>query len=250
MGNCICPKSSKIGQKKNNGNDDHIKIDTDDFNEADYPVFYLDFYSKKYKNIQKVYTEIATVNYEQVFKVYKIFITLNFLQHISNVVEIEKEFNKGIVTKHLKKQEFKECTMEQMREFIEKYNSSFDIDSSDWFKSTPTTDIFIRAEKNEKNKIKTLSMFYEKKGLYLKYNTTNFEKVKIPNEEKNDIKPNKVVEIYNNCKREFQHDSNLENFYFDGNISENNYDHSKYDIEVGSNIISFNYDIYKNKNSI
>ena len=144
MGSCIdpCPKPNKKRMK--NGIDDHIKIDTDDFIETDYPIFYPDFYSKKYKNIQKVYTEIATVNYEQVFKVYKIFITLNFLQNISNVVEIEKEFNKGIVTKHLKKQEFKECTMEQMREFIEKYNSLFDIDSSSWFKSTPTTDIFIR----------------------------------------------------------------------------------------------------------
>ena len=163
MGTCICPKSSKIGQKKNNVIDDHIKIDTNDFNEADYPVFYLDFYSKKYKNIQKVYTEIKIVNYALVFKVYKIFITLNFKQNISTIVEIEKVFSKGGVKKHLKKQEFKECTMEQMRQFIEKYNSSFDIDSSDWFKSTPTTDIFIRSEKNEKNKIKTLSMFYEKK---------------------------------------------------------------------------------------
>jgi len=139
--------------------------------------------------------------------------------------------------------------MEQMRQFIEKYNSSFDIDSSDWFKSAPTTDIFIRAEKNEKNKIKTLSMFYEKKGLNLKYNTTNFEKVKIPNEERNDIKPNKVVEIYNNCKREFQYDNNLENFYFDGNISENNYDYSNYIIQVQNNNILFNNNNYRpNKN--
>ena len=136
--------------------------------------------------------------------------------------------------------------MEQMSQFIEKYNSAFDIDSSSWFKSTPTTDIFIRAEKNEKNKIKTLSMFYEKKGLNLKYNTTNFEKVKIPNEERNDIKPNKVVEIYNNCKREFQYDNNLENFYFDGNISENNYDYSNYIIQVQNNNILFNNNNYNN----
>ena len=246
MGTCICPKSSKIGQKKNNGIDDHIKIDTDDFNEADYPVFYPDFYSKKYKNIQKVYTEITIVNYALVFKVYKIFITLNFKQNISTIVELEKVYYKGGVKKHLKKQEFKECNMEQMSQFIEKYNSAFDIDSSSWFKSTPTTDIFIRSEKNEKNKIKTLSMFYEKKGLNLKYNTTNFEKVKIPNEERNDIKPNKVVEIYNNCKKEFQYDNNLENFYFDGNISENNYDYSNYIIQVQNNNILFNNNNYNN----
>ena len=167
---CICSKSLPKGQGKNNGIDDHIKIDTGNFIETDYPIFYPDFYSKKYKNIQKVYTEIATLNYEQVFKVYKIFITLNFLQNISNVVEIEKVFtNNGGVKKHLKKQEFKECSMEQMREFIEKYNSLFDIDSSSWFKSTPTTDIFIRSEKNGNNKIKTLTMFYEKKALNLKY---------------------------------------------------------------------------------
>ena len=162
MGNCICSSPLPIGQSKKNGIDDHIKIDTYDFIETDYPIFYPDFYSKKYKNIQKVYTEITAENYALVFKVHKIFITLNFQQNISTVVEIEKVFSKGI-KKHLKKQEFKECSMEQMRQFIEKYNKSFDIDSSSWFKSIPTTDIFIRSEKSGKNKIKTLSMFYEKK---------------------------------------------------------------------------------------
>ena len=170
-------------QRKKNPIDDHIKIDTDDFVETDYPIFYPHFYSKKHKNIQKVYTECVMENYVMVFKIHKIFITLNFQQKISTVVEIEKIITEGI-KKHLKKQEFKGCHIEQMREFIEKYNSSFDIDASSWFKSTPTTDIFIRSEKSGKNKIKTLSMFYEKKGLKLKYDTTNFEKVKIPNEEK------------------------------------------------------------------
>ena len=112
MGSCIdpCPKPNKKRMK--NGIDDHIKIDTDDFIETDYPIFYPDFYSKKYKNIQKVYTEITAENYALVFKVHKIFITLNFQQNISTVVEIEKVFSKGI-KKHLKKQEFKECSMEK-----------------------------------------------------------------------------------------------------------------------------------------
>lgn len=197
MGNNICSCCLPNGQRKQDGIDNHIKIDADEFNETDYSIFFPDFYSKKYKNIQKVYTEITTANHSLVFKVHKIFITLNFKQNISTVVEIEKVFTNG-VKKHLKKQEFKECSMEHIRQFIEKYNSLFDIDSSSWFKSTPTTDIFIRSEKFGENKIKTLSMFYEKKGLNLKYNTTNFEKVKMPNEEIKDIKPNKVVEIYNN----------------------------------------------------
>ena len=221
---CICSKSLQSSQGKNNGIDDHIKIDTDNFIETNYPVFSPDFYSKKHKNIQKIYTEMTTENYQQVFKVNKIFITLNFQQNISTVVEIEKIFSK-IFKKHLKKQEFKECNMEQMREFIEKYNSLFNIDSSSWFQSTPTTDIFIRAEKSGENKIKTLSMFYEKNGLNLKCNTTNFEKIKIPFEERNDIKPNEVVEIYNQSKKEFLFDTNIETFYYDGNISENNYDY-------------------------
>ena len=50
-----------------------------------------------------------------------------------------------------------------MRSFIEKYNSTFNITSTDWLKTTSTTDIFIKSEKNDKNEIKTLSMFYEKK---------------------------------------------------------------------------------------
>ena len=159
---CICSKSLPKGQGKNNGIDDHIKIDTDNFIETNYPVFSPDFYSKKHKNIQKIYTEMTTENYQQVFKVHKIFITLNFQQNISTVLEIEKVFSKRS-KKHLKKQEFKECNMEQMREFIEKYNSLFDIDSSSWFQSTPTTDIFIRAEKRPENKIKLCLCFMKKK---------------------------------------------------------------------------------------
>ena len=50
-----------------------------------------------------------------------------------------------------------------MRSFIEKYNSTFNITSTDWLKTTSTTDIFIKSEKNDKNEIKTLSMFYEKR---------------------------------------------------------------------------------------
>ena len=40
-------------QRKKNPIDDHIKIDTDDFVETDYPIFYPHFYPKKHKNIQK-----------------------------------------------------------------------------------------------------------------------------------------------------------------------------------------------------
>ena len=74
------------------------------------------------------------------FKIHKIFITLNFQQNISTVVEIEKVITEGI-KQHLKKQEFQGTTIELLRQYIEKYNSIFNIDSSTWFKSTPTTDI-------------------------------------------------------------------------------------------------------------
>ena len=60
------------------------------------------------------------------------------------------------------------------------------------------------------------------------------------NEERNDIKPNEVVEIYNNCKKEFKYDTNLEIFYFDGTISENDY---LYYYETGLSKTSCNLDL-------
>ena len=53
MGNCICSSPLPIGQSKKNGIDDHIKIDTYDFIETDYPIFYPDFYSKNTKTFKK-----------------------------------------------------------------------------------------------------------------------------------------------------------------------------------------------------
>ena len=87
---CLGSDTLPADQKRQNIKDDHIKIDTDDFVESDYPIFSPNFYSKKYKNIQKVYTECVIENYTEVFKIHKIFITLNFQQNISTVVEIEK----------------------------------------------------------------------------------------------------------------------------------------------------------------
>ena len=141
---------------------EHIIIDTDNFIEADYPIFNPDYYSKKYKNIKKVYTESTVENYAEIYKIHKIFITIDFQKKISTVIEIEKAIGNEI-KQHLTKQEFKGSNINQMRSFIEKYNSTFNITSTDWLKTTSTTDIFIKSEKNDKNEIKTLSMFYEKK---------------------------------------------------------------------------------------
>ena len=174
---CLGSKTLPDDQAKKNEENKHIIIDTDNFIETDYPIFSPDFYSKKHKNIQKVYTELIVDNYTDIYKIHKIFITIDFQKNLSTVTEIEKVI--GNETKlHLTKQEFKGCRINKMRPFIEKYNSIFNIICSDWLTSTPTTDIFIKSEKNDKNEIKTLCMFYEKKGLKLKCSSTNYKKYK------------------------------------------------------------------------
>ena len=50
---CICSSSLPKNQRTNNGTD----YDTDNFIETDYPIFFPNFYSKRYKNILKIYTE-------------------------------------------------------------------------------------------------------------------------------------------------------------------------------------------------
>jgi hypothetical protein len=176
-------------QAKKNEENEHIIIDTDNFIESDYPIFNPDYYSKKYKNIKKVYTELIVDNYIDIYKIHKKFITIDFQKKISTLTEIEKVISNETKLR-LTKQEFNGCSINQLRPFIEKYNSTFNIISSDWFKTKPTTDIFIKSEKNDKNEIKTLSMFYEKKGLNLKCISTNLKNTKIPKKEKKDVKPN------------------------------------------------------------
>ena len=105
---CICSSSLPKNQRTNNGTD----YDTDNFIETDYPIFFPNFYSKRYKNILKIYTEFTTENNQQVFKVHKIFITLNFKENKSTVIEIEKEYSKES-KKHLKKQQLYGCSMSQ-----------------------------------------------------------------------------------------------------------------------------------------
>ena len=52
---CLGSDTLPEDQKRQKIIDAHIKIDTDDFVESDFPIFSPNFYSKKYKNIQKVY---------------------------------------------------------------------------------------------------------------------------------------------------------------------------------------------------
>ena len=246
---CLGSKTLPDDQAKKNEENKHIIIDTDNFIETDYPIFSPDFYSKKHKNIQKIYTELIVDNYTDIYKIHKIFITIDFQKNISTVTEIEKVI--GNETKqHLTKQEFKGCRINKMRPFIEKYNSIFNIICSDWLTSTPTTDIFIKSEKNDKNEIKTLCMFYEKKGLKLKCSSTNIKNTNIPKEEKKDVKPNELVNMYNECLGEFNLDTNHEIFYFDGNISKINYDYSNYFPPVPKIINNqINNNNFKNYNS-
>ena len=125
------------------------------------PFSILIIIQKKIKHQKSVYG-ITVENYAEIYKIHKIFITIDFQKKISTVKEIEKAIGNEI-KQHLTKQEFKGCNINQMRSFIEKYNSTFNITSTDWLKTTSTTDIFIKSEKNDKNEIKTLSMFYEKR---------------------------------------------------------------------------------------
>ena len=114
---------------------------------------------------------------------HKIFINLDFKQNISTVIEIEKVITNGI-KEHLINQQFNGCSIEQMRQYIAKYNSIFNIDSSTWFETEPTTDIFIRSEIKDKKETKTVLIFYDKKSQNLRYNLMNISKIETPKKKK------------------------------------------------------------------
>jgi len=185
-----------------NSDDENNYIDTDDFRIGDFPLFQPNFYNKNIKNIKKVYEERTNEGNNTISKIHKIFIIVNYeVKRITSIeIEIEKSGNQ-ILRKHLKKLIYHGCFLDNVKILLEKYNSIFGVDSSLWYQSNPSTDIYIKAEKNN-NIIKSFQMFYEKDTSTLKVN----KKMKYhqsdtsSSEEFYNIKPEGVVSKYNELK--------------------------------------------------
>ena len=107
------------------------------------------------------------------------------------------------------------CSLDHIKEYLEKYNSIFNIDSRKWYEEKTTTDIFIKSEKVE-NLTKTLQIYYEKDLSKLRYEEID----------KNEygtitcdgifsgLKPHGVVNKYNELKSSYAYDFEPEIFNY------------------------------------
>ena len=244
---CLDSLSVKTNNNNNNNNYHYSRsysinpnyinnnVDTDDFNEGDFPHFQPYYYDKNIKNIKKVYEERIKEGNNIKVKIHKILILINYVERNTTTIQIEIEKLDGrTIKKHLTQLFNNECSLDNVRSLLEKYNPIFKIDSKEWYKSKSSSDIYIKAEKINNNLYKIFEMFYEKDISRLKLN----KKIKYGNSDKSseaiysNINPGEVVKKYNELK----------SIYYDNNPEIFDYAEEPNEIEE-----SDDYNYYSNK---
>ena len=211
--------SNSFASKSNDDNNPiyiNNNVDTDDFNEGDFPHFQPYFYDKNIKNIKKVYEERINEGNNIKVKIHKILILINYVERNTTTIQIEIEKLDGrTINRHLTQLFYKECSLDNVRTLLEKYNSLFKIDSRQWYKSKSSSDIYIKAEKINDKLFKIIEMFYEKDISRLTFNKI----IKCGNSENSseviysNITPWEIVRKYNELKSIY-YDNNPEIFDF------------------------------------
>ena len=197
-----------------NDADDNI-YETDDFNLEDYPHFRFNFYFKDIRNINKVLSEKVYENGEYKIKMHKIFIGLNCTMNKSKTIEIE--VIKGTnYKKHLRTEILDGCSLEIVKGLLEKYNSEFNIDSSSWYLKEHTTDIYVKSDKVSEMNTKTLQVFYDKD-----ISRFSFKEIEVDSCGTiicdgifYGMKPEGIVNKYNELKAEYSLDDRPEIFHY------------------------------------
>ena len=238
-----CSDSSAV-QSNNNNNNYHYSytnnpiyinnnVDTDDFNEGDFPHFQPNYYDKNIKNIKKVYEKRINEGNNIKVKIHKILILINYVERNTTTIQIEIEKLDGrTIKKNLTQLFYNECSFDNVRPLLEKYNSAFKIDSRKWYKSKSSSDIYKKVEKINNNLYKIFEMFYEKDisrlilNKIIKYgNSENSSEAIYSN-----INPGEVVKKYNELKSIY-YENNPEIFQYDEELPEesdaNNYSNNK-----------------------
>jgi hypothetical protein len=158
-----CSDSNSVETNYKNSNYANDNVDTDDFFEGDYPFFQPNYYDKNIKNIKKYYVERINEGNKIRVKIHKILILMNYEEKNTTTIQIEIEKLDGrAINKHLTQLFYNECSLDNVRSLIEIYNSTFKIDSREWYKSKSSSDIYIRVEKLNNYFFKIFEMFYEK----------------------------------------------------------------------------------------
>jgi hypothetical protein len=198
-----CSDSNSVETNYKNSNYANDNVDTDDFFEGDYPFFQPNYYDKNIKNIKKYYVERINEGNKIRVKIHKILILMNYEEKNTTTIQIEIEKLDGrAINKHLTQLFYNECSFDNVRSLIEIYNSTFKIDSREWYKSKSSSDIYIRVEKINNYFFKIFEMFYEKDisrlilNKIIKYGNSELSSEAICS----NSSPGDVVKRYNNLK--------------------------------------------------
>jgi len=191
-------KDQKDKKKKEKLRTD-IDIDTTDFKEEDYPLFPSNFFEKFIKNIRKTLIEKCQ---DGTYKVHKLAVTLDYNKKVTRSVKIEKDSSGQ---KHLIQKFFKgECSLEKVKEDLERYNKEFHVSTEKLLESPKTTDIYVISQK-ENDDYTTHLISYDKNTSGLNIFTLG----KIKNDyscmstERSNLSPEQVVEKYNEYASQF-----------------------------------------------
>ena len=136
-------------------------IETDDFDEKNFPVFEYDFFEKHIQNYKRILIEKTD---DGIVNIHKIFFTFNYNENKTKIIEIEKTEKPDQTTKHLKKRVLKECSPNDNKEILEKYNKVFKIDAKLFTSQPKTCDLYIKAQKEGSSLIRK-EYVYDKKNI-------------------------------------------------------------------------------------
>ena len=152
-------------------------------------------------------------NNEPIIKTHKIFITRNFFEKKTYIIQIELVGGKN-PKKHLINQQISGTSIDKVTQYIDKYNDIFQIDAKDvYYYSKYIIDIYIKSEKDDQNKIKTLIMFYKKEYNNVSFIYTDFKNLHFSRGAKSNIKPNGVIDLYNELQSRFEVDDIQQKYY-------------------------------------
>ena len=204
-------KQKKKEKQEKNENENQVKkpensqtsdnIETDNFDEKNFPVFEYDFFEQNIQRYKRILIEKAV---DGTIKIHKIFFTFNHNENKTKIIEIEKTEKPDQTTKHLKKRVLKGCSPNDNKEILEKYNKEFEIDAKLFTSQPKTCDLYIKAQKEGSSLIRNEYVYYKKnikftvKSLKMEDGSSISSSIYLTN-----VDPERVVKEYNETQTDF-----------------------------------------------
>ena len=163
------------------------------------------------QNIQRYKRILIEKAVDGTIKIHKIFFTFNHNENKTKIIEIEKTEKPDQTTKHLKKRVLKECSPNDNKEILEKYNKEFEIDAKLFTSQPKTCDLYIKAQKEGSSLIRK-EYVYDKKNIKFTVKSLKMEDGSSISSSSylTNVDPEDVVKEYNETQTDFLDNSKEE----------------------------------------